>query len=236
MPQLQYLDMPTWGSALGQFGASALSAYDQASQKRSEEDALQELIGKIQSGEGDAVEQIFGQRNLPFEQKKSIADVYAKANELKLKDEFTRKEARQKQMEKNQPLQGALRRVDEMIKIRKKGNLGLFLHGTKHGRGQAARDKGQYETLGKSLISFATTIPIRNRLEFETLSETIFDPYISDEEAYGILEKMRDIINDSIMNPEDEQAGILPSKAKNKGAGIQSSKRQKDITIGSVLD
>lgn len=237
MPQLQYLDIPTWGSALGQFGNAALGGYEQARQQRTEEDAVQDLISKLQSGENDPFIDIIGQKNLPFEKKKGFADLFNRADEIRVREEEAKNKRKQlnlekdqKKREQNQPLQSALKRVDEMKKIREKGRLGLPLHATKHIRGQAARDKGAYETLGKSLISFASTIPIRNRLEFETLSETIFDPYISDAEASGILDKMRTIIEDSITHPEDND-----ESENRKKAGLQGAKGQR-MSIGAIFE
>ena len=107
----------------------------------------------------------------------------------------------QKEMqEKLTPLQTALERVQRMRDIgankrlgRGSGFLGFF-------GGKTAKDRGEYQQLGKSLISLATNIPIRNRLEFETLAESLYDPSLPDQEREGVLDAMERIINNSIQN------------------------------------
>lgn len=102
------------------------------------------------------------------------------------------------QDEKKKTLNSAIKRVDEMIGLRKKGNLGTGSNITKYFSNDIAKDFGSYEQLGKSLIQLSTTIPIRNRQEFETLAEKLYDPTILDAEALGMLEKLRGILEDSL--------------------------------------
>jgi hypothetical protein len=71
--------------------------------------------------------------------------------------------------------------------------------------GEAARDRGEYEQLGKSLISYASTIPIRNQKEFDVLSKKLYDPNIPDKEAEGTLDSMIKILNDSISSFGEQQ-------------------------------
>ena len=94
-------------------------------------------------------------------------------------------------------LDSALERVEEMKNIRKKGRLGFSSHTRGLFGGETAKDRGAYETLGNSLISYATSIPIRNRVEFEKLAARIADPDITDAEAAGILQSLDKIIKDS---------------------------------------
>jgi len=54
-------------------------------------------------------------------------------------------------------------------------------------------DRAEYEQLGKSLIALSTTIPIRNRLEFETLSNKLMDPTMSQQEIKGTLNALEKI-------------------------------------------
>lgn len=108
----------------------------------------------------------------------------------------------QKRMEKIQekviPLQGALQRVERMREIGSGGRLGRGSSLLGMLGGETAKDRGEYEQLGKSLISFATSIPIRNRLEFETLAEQLYDPSLPDKAREGVLNAMERIITDSI--------------------------------------
>ena len=100
--------------------------------------------------------------------------------------------------EKIRPLKGALQIVNKMRAIRKKGNLGIGASAIGLWGGETAKDVGSYQTLGNSLISFASTIPIRNKVEFEKLAGHLSDPNITDKEAEGILNEMETIINNSI--------------------------------------
>jgi len=120
----------------------------------------------------------------------------------KANNEFERRKESKKSAAKYQadivPLQGALKTINEMEKLGTKGNLGI---GTKV-RGifspNTRRDAAEYERLGKSLISFSSNIPIRNRQEFETLAHDLYDPSISDDAREGILSAMKTIIQNSM--------------------------------------
>lgn len=237
MPQVQYVNNPGIGSALGQFGSGFLEEYTKGRQRLQEEDALQQLIQGVnpEMPEEDMLAQILSSKGVPFEKKKNLADIFSgvkkRQNESQLnqqKIEFEREKnlsklatdlnkedkALQKEQKKTaediKSFQGALSIVEEMKNIRKKGNLGFNIVGpastrAKIFRGETAKDVGRYETLGKSLISYATSIPIRNRIEFEVLAEKLYDPNISDEEAYGILDGMKQIISNSLNSIQGEQ-------------------------------
>lgn len=116
----------------------------------------------------------------------------------------------------SQNFQGALETIQQMKDIRKKGNLGIGTGFRSYFDSDTARDMGKYEQLGKSLISYASTIPIRNQREFNVLADKLFDPSIRDAEAEGILEGMEKIIRDSLgtsgsasMPQGSQNAGIL---------------------------
>jgi|ERR1700722_2304381 len=118
-----------------------------------------------------------------------------------------------KDFDKYTDLQGALNGVTEMRNIRKKGNLGRGSSVWGFFGGETAKDRGQYETIGNSLISYATSIPIRNRVEFEKLAGHLSDPSITDSEAEGILNGLESIITNSIQKykgqfEEENQEGL----------------------------
>lgn len=130
--------------------------------------------------------------------------------------------------EKAHNIQGALDTVKKMREIRGKGNIGGWVKaGTHLLGGETARDKGEYEQLGKSLISYSSNIPIRNRLEFETLAERLYDASITDAEAEGVLNAMEKILSDSLgasseMTEEFEEE-VIPLK---KGSSKKSSLKE----------
>lgn len=110
-------------------------------------------------------------------------------------------EALKGQMQSQQkaiPYQAGLETIKEMREIRKRGNLGRFSEFTGFFGGDTARDRGNYEQLGKSLISLASTIPIRNQKEFETLAKDLYNPSLTDAQADGILNAMESIISRSM--------------------------------------
>jgi len=104
---------------------------------------------------------------------------------------------------KLEPLQGAMDVLGRMRQLRKKGNLGIG--STYSPFGETRKEAGEYEQLGKSLIQHATNIPIRNRIEFETLAEQLYDPSITDAKAEGILNAMERIINNSMQSLGESQ-------------------------------
>lgn len=197
MPQAQFLDIPTWGSALGDFGSSFLDEYRQKQQQSQQEDALQQLMQQTQGMDPeDAIQQIFGAKGVPFEQKKTIAQVKRDAQVQTQK----KQELAKKREEEIEGLGGALETVDRMRDIRANGRLGILSRGTQFfpGGEDTRKDRGEYAQLGKSLISYATNIPIRNKFEFEVLAKKLHDPNITDAEAEGVLDAMERILNNAL--------------------------------------
>lgn len=136
---------------------------------------------------------------------------------------------------KKQPLLTGLDIVKRQRELLKRGNLGpkLAVIGTGRKAGstwtkEGIKDRSEYERLGKSLISLATTIPIRNRLEFETLSEGLFDPNKKREEIEGALEGMERIITDNlgVMGNQKQQ---MPGQAPSPSPQEQQAQQQQYI-------
>lgn len=103
-----------------------------------------------------------------------------------------------KNADKIAPFEAGLQTVQQMRNLRKKGNLGRGSSIMGYFGGETARDRGEYQTLGNSLISLASTIPIRNKAEFETLTGKLNDPDITDSEAEGVLTAIERIINQNM--------------------------------------
>lgn len=99
--------------------------------------------------------------------------------------------------EKIVPLQSGLQTIQRMRQIGKGGNLGRTLTRGIFG-GQQAHDRAEYTQLGKSLISLASNIPIRNQKEFETLAHDLYDPSLTDSAREGILDAMERIVSNSM--------------------------------------
>lgn len=103
-----------------------------------------------------------------------------------------------KRFEKINSLQGALQTIDRMKQIGSGGNLGRGSAIKGFFGGETAKDRGEYEQLGKSLIQLSTNIPIRNKLEFETLAGRLYNPSLPDSEREGILTAMQSMIENSL--------------------------------------
>ncbi len=203
---------PTFGQQLNEGLGRGLETLQQYQQMAKEQEELQQQQAKQQKF-ADEVQRLYGidVSALPLEEMSKFALEGFKGSQ---KAEETARKFKGEKEEKLIPLEGALSSIDEMINIRKKGNLGLGVgFRSSIGRGETARDKGAYETLGNSLISYATSIPIRNRVEFEKLAGNISDPSISDAEAEGILTKLRKIIEDSTKQYEENEV-TTPKRSK----------------------
>jgi hypothetical protein len=176
-------------------------------QKMAEENAKQQKFAQ-------QVQDLFG-IDLSGMGQEGLERFATEAYKEKEKGNVAAEKLRGEKAEEVKTLQGALSSIDEMMNIRKKGNLGAGVGiWSSLGRGETARDKGAYETLGNSLISFASSIPIRNKVEFEKLAGHISDPSISDAEAEGILTKLRKIIEDSMSQHEIGEPSSKSKEAK----------------------
>ncbi len=146
-----------------------------------------------------------GRRN--FEnQSKLQREKYGFENDLSgRKNELKAKELEGKRQESLAPLQAGLKTISEMRNIGSKGNLGRGSAIKGFFGGETGKDRATYERLGKSLISLSSNIPIRNKIEFETLAHDLFDPSIPDSAREGILDAMELIINQNMQQYESSE-------------------------------
>lgn len=140
----------------------------------------------------------------------------AKALAKEAQQEYERRQEHKKVREKMAPLQGALQTIQEMESLGEKGNLGIGSSAYSLISPSTREDRAKYEQLGKSLISFASTIPIRNQAEFETLSNKLFDSSISDAGRKGILDAMKRIIYNSMQAYSDPSSEEVIEKIPQK--------------------
>ena len=132
------------------------------------------------------------------------------AAQLEGKNVQAKEKQQQELREKIAPFEAGLQTIKQMRQIGKAGNLGRGSSVLGFFGGQTAKDRAQYEQLGKSLISLASTIPIRNKSEFETLAHNLYDPSLPDDARDGILDAMENIIerNMSAFIPQEEEKAI----------------------------
>lgn len=120
-----------------------------------------------------------------------------RGQEAQMKAQEAAQKLQNEKIEKFAPIQAGLETINQMRNLRQKGNLGFGSGYLGLINADTRRDRGEYSQLGKSLIQMATTIPIRNKLEFETLAESLYDPDITDAEAEGVLNAMEQILTRS---------------------------------------
>lgn len=108
--------------------------------------------------------------------------------------------------EKKASLESAITTLDRMDELGKAGRLGIGSGIKGLVDSDTARDSAEYSRLGKSLIALSTTIPIRNRQEFEVLAHDLYDPTMRDASREGIIKAMRKIISDSLSNGGEDHS------------------------------
>ncbi len=147
-----------------------------------------------------------------------------------------------KKQEKIIPLQGAMQTIEDMRSIKNKGNLGRGSSVLGMFNEDVRKDRSEYSQLGKSLISFASTIPIRNKSEFEVLAHDLYDPSKSEAEIDGILNAMEKIIHRSMESEisdeeEESEEGIkeLDADAMQKIRRLANGDKEKAKKIAKKM-
>lgn len=206
---------PSFGEKLGSALANALGTTIEQKMQLNKEAA-------IRKGAANAFKRL--DPNATFEDKLSdlLESGVPMNNALQMLSESSKAQERQAKtaltqqpkLEKIQGLQNARTTVDRMRDLGKSGLLGFGLTGRKVLNPSARKLAGEYEQLGKSLIQYASTIPVRNQKEFDVLSKQLIDPSIPDAEREGVLDAMQKIIDDSIsMYGGQQQTMQMPQTA-----------------------
>lgn len=210
----------SFGQQLNAGLGNALKMGQQKMQEYQQKEAYKKL--GIPEGTPSKLAEIYAAENLKGQAKeKNFANELEKQRrEHEFKAAAKASELQGKEQEKEAPFQAGLDALEQMRILRKKGNLGFFSSLTGNFSPETRKDRGEYEQLGKSLISLASNIPIRNQREFTTLAEKIYDSSITDAEAEGILNAMERIISNSMRGGEGIGASLIadqPSQGKPKG-------------------
>jgi hypothetical protein len=111
--------------------------------------------------------------------------------------------------EKLNNLESGLETIARMKEIGQGNRLGIGSKLRSFVSPKTQKDRAEYEQLGKSLISLASNIPIRNQREFETLAGDLYNPDLSDSAREGILEAMEQIISQSLKKFSNEEEADL---------------------------
>lgn len=177
---------------------------------------IQELTGKDVSGLPLESKMKLLEMNEHFNNQKSLQnDKFSQEKELQgLKSQEKTFENNQKLQEKIAPFQAGLQTIEQMRNLRQKGNIGFGSKVSGIWDPETRKNRAEYETLGNSLISLASTIPIRNKAEFETLTGKLNDPSLTLSEIDGVLDAMERIITQNMQSQQSDSS--LPSMNKNQ--------------------
>ena len=159
---------------------------------------------------------------IPETTKKALIEGVSKSSALASKSLEGQFKIAQEKQEKSAPLLAGLKTINEMENILKKGNLGPGSKISKYLSSSATKDVAKYKRLGKSIIQLASNILIRNRNEFDLLAEGLYDTEALPSELEGVIEGMRDIINNNL-----EQMGVAAPRERSK----QATQRSKDLDV-----
>jgi hypothetical protein len=140
--------------------------------------------------------------------KEGFSQALQRKHELELAD--TRKKK-----EEDFKFQTGLETIEAMRQIVSKGNVGRGSGILGFFGGETARDRGELEQLGTSLIPLvAAGVPVRNRQEFEKYSKIITDPSSPEDQLIGALNGLEKIFKNKVSGEEKEKS---PQKRKSKG-------------------
>lgn len=199
----------SWSDAFKGVGSGLAQGYT----NRSDENAIQKAISELpqDASARQILDTVTGVKTHSPEAKQNAFKNYlgvknfeemqrkAKAQEDLVREKLEAKnQPSEKQQAQDEAFDVGLGTIDRMREIRKKGNLGLGSGVKKYLGGETAKDFGEYEQLGKSLIQLSTMIPIRNRQEFEALAHNLYDPTITDKQAEGVLNALEGFISRSV--------------------------------------
>lgn len=117
----------------------------------------------------------------------------------------------------NEKFETGLDVIKGMKELVAKGNLGrgsgfMGLFG-----GETAKDRAEYEQLGKSLIPLvAAGVPVRNQKEFEEYKKVITDPSAPDAAIEGALSGLERIFEQKLASGEQQKTAQGKGKGKVK--------------------
>ncbi len=192
-------------------GMDLSSVQDPKMRQKAFELAMQEQQNEKQFGRESEFKNQQQEQSNKFKQSLTAQQAendYNKAQELQYQRSIQQQELeslRQQKKPQEKPkdlsnLRSGLKTVQAMRQLREKGNLGIGATYSPFGR--TREDAAKYAQLGKSLISLASNIPIRNQKEFETLAHDLYDPNLTDAASKGILDAMEQIISQGLEEHE----------------------------------
>ncbi len=111
--------------------------------------------------------------------------------------------------EKKDTLKYGLETLNVMKDIKEKGNLGRGSAVKGFFGGQAAKDRAEYEQLGRSLIPLvAAGVPIRNQREFDEYKKVLTDPSAQDAQIEGAISGLERLLKNKLKEEGHEEEKI----------------------------
>lgn len=209
----------TWGPVFQGLGKGVSEGYMQQADEKALRQAVADL--KPDASARDILNAITGAKTYSPKAKQNMFENMLGAEqfeELKRQHKAQEKlegiKAGKKDQEKIDEAKGALKIIEDMRQIGARGRLGRgsdIISSIPVLGYSTAKDYGEYETLGKSLIQMSSNIPIRNRQEFEVLAHNIYDPTLSDAQREGVLNALEKIIQSSMQERSSGQPSEAPS-------------------------
>ncbi len=239
MPQVQFIDQPNIGSALGKFGEGFLGEYTENLKRTQEEDALQNILSGItpDMSEEDVLKEVMGGRGIKQETKKSVLDLFSqaksRAHAAKMASEKVGREERKFGIQTEQK--------ERELDIRQQAA------GTKKGDGLSSFEKKRQTDTAKTMVELENQIPkihssMRTadevgKLIEETLLFGTLNPRKQAElrvNAATLLEPMIKIYNPTGQLPKSKLEWIT-DKFMIKGTELRGTQRGKLAGIKSLL-
>lgn len=92
MPQVQYLDIPTWGQALGEFGGGFLDQFMTERKAKKERGDIADIVNQLpeDASEEDVIKAVFGSGKLSPDRAKTVSDVIGGAKRKKVEADIER--------------------------------------------------------------------------------------------------------------------------------------------------
>jgi len=224
---------PSFSQRLNEGIGGAAQAAGQFYEQRQQQEQMQQQQQQLQQ-QGRQASELAGMdisKLSPDMQKVVLQDsLQGKRESAKYKSESQAKADKLsgENKEKLAPFQGALQTIDDMEKIIGTGNLGIGSSAWGVIYPETRQSRAEYSRLGKSLISMASTIPIRNQVEFEKLAEGLDDPSQSEASMRGMLSAMKKIIQRSMS--AYEQGDESESASGQQQNALQQAKQRPPLS------
>lgn len=194
----------------------------------------QNILSSKQSQQANALAKILGLEDEEISQFGKLSP-----EQQKLAVDVMKQEMKQTPKQTQASYNKGLNIIEEQRKLLKTGHLGpavglgkrdILSTFSKEGR----KSRAKYEQLGKSLISMASNIPIRNRIEFETLANKLFDPTMDQGKIEGVLDAMQVILEQGLTESGQERRTTNEDQISKKVMMVAPDGSEKEVPRNEI--